>query len=160
MGVIIGGAGGGVAALAAIAAIVALLLKKKKPPIPTLQVSTPAAVTGVAMTTHRTSAPPTVQHSMAIAVQSPTRQRITFPNNAPLGIGLKERGNDVFLSSVDSLSPAAEVPIGSAVKEINGASCAGKSKDAIMVMIIDAKANGPIVATFEKPGGSSLGDKI
>ena len=83
------------------------------------------------------------------AVRAPTILTITFPNNAPLGIGLKEDGDKVFVSSVEPTSAAAAVPIGSTIKEINGMSLAGKSRDEVLAMVIDAKASGPIVAIFE-----------
>ena len=80
--------------------------------------------------------------------------KVTFPSSAPLGIGLKQKDGHVFLSSVEAHSPArGKVNIGAIVKEINGKSVEGKSKDEVLVAVVDAKsARGPIVATFETPG--------
>ena len=74
---------------------------------------------------------------------------ITFPADGPLGITLLQGDGVVEVSKMEPSSPAAAIAVGSTVAKINGTSFAGKSKDEVIVAIIDAKAVGPVTITFE-----------
>ena len=85
--------------------------------------------------------------------QMSKEMRITFESGKPLGIGLQTvltgpKAGTVLLSSVAPSSAAAAVPIDATVKEINGLSLAGKTKDEVLAAIVHAKSDGPVTLTF------------
>ena len=158
MGAIIGGAAGGIIVLGIVIGVgIYLATKKKRPSAPTTVTitSTPTAthnVGGIDLEEMGTvsAARPSSMETPRKSDNDATMQSIEFSANGPLGITLKQMENGtVEMSGVEPSSAAAAVPIGSTVEAINGTSCAGKSKDEVMVMIIDAKSAGPVTVTFE-----------
>ena len=88
------------------------------------------------------------------SVATPLRtKKVTFSSDSSFGIGLVQKGDHVVVSSVESWSAAAAAgPLGAKIKAVNETSCAGKSKDEILVMLVDAKHAGrQLMLTFEMP---------
>ena len=59
----------------------------------------------------------------------------------------------MIMSSVETSSAAAEVPLGAVITKVNETICVGKVKDQVLEAIKDAKTAGVVVMTFETPGG-------
>ena len=78
---------------------------------------------------------------------------ITFTQDGPLGIGLKERkgGGGVLISSVEPSSPAAVVPVGTQLAEVDGQDAGEMNKAAVINAIKAAKLKGDFTIVFGKP---------
>ena len=78
---------------------------------------------------------------------------ITFECSKPLGLGLAQKSDGtVIVSSVEEtcwLFCSAGLSVGARVLEVNGESCTGKGKGAVLEMIKAGKAQASIALTFD-----------
>ena len=85
----------------------------------------------------------TLSSEASAVVSSTSSQTISFKSDQPMGVGIKQQGDNVVFATVDAGTPAAKVPVGSKIIAVNETSCTGLSKDDVVGAIKAAKAAAP-----------------